>query len=112
MSEQARSIADALRAARYREMVAALRAGLRFRKDEIFETLAGANKTAANLIEDVLVGERCQKCGGQMRVYSSNRHANNVVQYLECGQCGDRPTRNKRMAPASGVRRRRRRLSS
>ena len=110
MSEQARSIADALRAARYREMVAALRLGSRFPEDQIQEVTTGAEKSAWDLIKDVLAGDGCRKCGGQMRAYTSRRtKMNRVVQYLECGQCGDRPAGVKRTVPAAAVRRRRRR---
>lgn len=99
----------------YRRLVKALAAGIKVPRPVIDAALAAAGKTAEDLVDDVLVGDRlppptpgdpCEKCGGRLVVRNSKRRNRCQVQYLACGDCGERPAKNKRVVPIHEIHRR------
>ena len=98
----------------YRLMIELLCAG-RLPADRIEQVLTEAGLSDAAIVRDVLTiqpnapqpGDQCEACrAGRLRVYSSRRTGEIVVQYLHCNDCGAKPDNNRRIVLAAKVPRR------
>lgn len=98
---------------RYARLVIAMHAGARPPAATIRAVLLAADKTAEDLVDDVLAGHRpagptpgspCARCGAPIRVESSRLQGRYHVRYLYCPAC--RAPAGKQVAPAATVRRR------
>jgi len=112
-----RTIGEALAEAeaRYVTMIDQLRAGHRLPEQMIALVLTLAERSAANLVRDVLTtnstihrpGDPCprRQCAGKLVQYKSRRAERWLTQYLKCDRC---KMTGKRVLPAASVPRRRR----
>jgi len=100
---------DTTPAERYAWLVRAALSGGRVPRDEIDRIVEAAGKSYKDLAYDVLAGpvelptmpgDKCDHCGGAIRVTSSRRAGSVLVRYLGCRACGRKPDRHRQVVPA------------
>lgn len=85
----------------YTKLVELLRAGARLDPDAVSSILAACGRDWRSLAVDAVLrphsprpGDKCD-CGGRLVVYCTKKRGAVKVQYLRCGACHRRPSRNK-----------------